>query len=262
LLAYIKSFVEPFNHRNSNIVAKMAVGEIILRIFSNGVRILQFLAAAVILGIFSYFLAVLSNHDLPIMTWIRAVTGLSGAAALYALLGSLFTLCLGGSMFFGFIAMILDVCMIGAMVAIAILARDGTQSCSGNVNTPLGSGPSDEQAQGYGANGFGFGSGKTLNYLPNLGLACRLEKTAFAVSIISIFLFLVSLALQIPMVRHHRHEKRFGPSPANDYTYGSGRGWFRRKNRDEIGNSNSLPKNPTPGEIENRYYPDQGNPRF
>jgi len=240
----------------------MSISGIFLRIFSNGVRVLQFLAAAVILGVFSYYLAELSHHHLPIATWIRAVEGLSGAAALYALLGSIFTLCLGGSMFFGFVAMILDVCMVGAMVAIAVLTRDGTQTCTGNVHTPLGSGPANSNAPGYGANGFGFGTGKSTTYSPDLGLACRLEKTAFAVSVISIFLFLVSLAIQIPMARHHQHEKRFGPSPANGYTHGSGRGWFRRRNRTVNGNANTLPNHPTPGEVETGYKPEAGDPRF
>lgn len=88
-------------------------------------------------------------------------------------------------MIFGVLGMVLDVCFIGAMVAIAVMTRDGTQSCSGNVNTPLGSGASDSTASGYGDNGFGFGSGKTVTYFPNLRLACRLEKVVFAVSIIS-----------------------------------------------------------------------------
>lgn len=129
---------------------------------------LQFLAGAVMLGIFSYFLAELSKHDQPIAQWIRAVEGLSGAATLYALLGVLLTFCLGGVMFFGLVAMVLDVCFIGCMVAIAIMTRHGTQNCSGNVNTPLGSGASDSKSSG----------------LPSLGLACRLEKAVFAVSII------------------------------------------------------------------------------
>lgn len=163
----------------------MAFGSVVLRVFGNGIRILQFLASAVILGIFSYYLSVLTDHHLKIATWIRAVEGLSGAATLYALLGSLFTLCLAGITFFGFIAMVLDVCFVGAMIAIAVLTRDGTQTCSGNVHTPLGNGPTDSNAQGYGKDGFGFGSGETVTYLPNLGLSCRLEKTAFAVSIIA-----------------------------------------------------------------------------
>lgn len=167
------------------IINNMGLGSVVLRILANGIRVLQFLAGAVMLGIFSYFLAVLSNHHLPIAQWIRAVEGLAGAATLYALLGSIFTICLGGIMFFGLVGMVLDVCFVGASVAIAVMTRDGTQTCSGDVTTPLGNGPSDSSASGYGSNGFGFGSGETVTYMPNLGLACRLEKTVFAVSIIS-----------------------------------------------------------------------------
>lgn len=163
----------------------MGLGSVVLRLFVNGIRVLQFLAGAVMLGIFSYFLAVLADHHLPIAQWIRAVEGLSGAATLYALLGSIFTICLGGIMFFGLLGMVLDACFVGASVAIAVMTRHGTQTCSGDVTTPLGNGPADSSAEGYGRNGFGFGSGETVTYLPNLRLACRLEKTVFAVSIIS-----------------------------------------------------------------------------
>lgn len=163
----------------------MGLGSVVLRILANGIRVLQFLAGAVMLGIFSYFLAVLANHSLPIATWIRAVEGLSGAMTLYALLASIFTVCLAGVMFFGIVGMVLDVCFVACMISIAIMTRHGTQSCSGNVTTPLGSGPSNSQAAGYGDNGFGFGTNETVTYMPNLGLACRLEKTVFAVSIIS-----------------------------------------------------------------------------
>ncbi|RAO67249.1 uncharacterized protein BHQ10_003261 [Talaromyces amestolkiae] len=238
----------------------MGLGSVVLRILANGIRILQFLAGAVMLGIFSYFLAVLSNHHLPIAQWIRAVEGLAGAATLYALLGSIFTVCLGGIMFFGVLGMVLDVCFVGASVAIAVMTRHGTQTCSGDVTTPLGNGPSDSNASGYGSNGFGFGSGETVTYLPNLGLACRLEKTVFAVSIISIFLFIVSFFLAIPMVRSRRREKRFGPSPANGYTSGSTRrrGFWRRNkttNPDTAG-ADTLPGHPTPGEVETGYKPE------
>ncbi|OKL58535.1 hypothetical protein UA08_06159 [Talaromyces atroroseus] len=239
----------------------MGLGSVVLRILAEGIRVLQFLAGAVMLGIFSYFLAVLTNHHLPVATWIRAVEGLSGAATLYALLGSLLTLCLGGVMFFGMLAMVLDICFIGGMIAIAILTRDGTQTCSGTVNTPLGTGSTDSKAAGYGDNGFGFGSGESVTYMPNLGLACRLEKTVFAVSIISIFLFIVSFFLTVPMVRSHRREKRFGPSPANGYTSGSTRRlgfWRRNKNTAPYpdATADTLPANPTPGEVENGYKPE------
>ena len=50
------------------------------------------------------------------------------------------------------------------------------------------------------------------------------------------FLFLVSAGLQVSLSRNHKREKRYGPSPANNYTSGSGKRkfWARknRKNRD------------------------------
>lgn len=73
------------------------------------------------------------------------------------------------------------------------------------------------------------------------------------------FLFLVSLALAIPMVRAHRRDKRFGPSPANGYTSGTAR---RRRfwNRKRVANpdvaADTLPGHPTPGEVENGYKPE------
>lgn len=146
----------------------MGVGGVILRFFNLAIRVLQFLDSAVILGIFSYFLAALAKDDAPIPQWMRAVEGMSGAATLYGLLGALFTCCIGGVAFFAFVAMVLDVCFVGAMIAIAVLTRKGTQKCTGKLDTPLGSGPSDDEAH--------FGA--------SYGMACVLEKVTFAVAII------------------------------------------------------------------------------
>lgn len=146
----------------------MGVGGVILRFCNLAIRVLQFLDSAVILGIYSYFLARLAQHDLNIPTWMKAVEGLSGAATLYALLGSALTCFLGGMTFFAFVGIVLDVCFVGAMIAIAILARDGTNTCSGTMSTPLGTG--EENAE----------SPSGLDY----GHACILEKVVFAVAII------------------------------------------------------------------------------
>ncbi|KAF7167839.1 hypothetical protein CNMCM5623_001002 [Aspergillus felis] len=215
----------------------MGAGGVVLRFFNLAIRVLQFLAAAVILGIFSYFLAVQSKHDQDIPTWMKAVEGLSGAAALYGILGSLFTCCVGGIAFFAFLAIVLDVCFVGAMIAIAVMTRDGTQSCSGNVNTPLGSGTDNvDSASGV-----------------RLGYACMLEKVTFAVSIIGIFLFLISILFQLLYARHHKREKRFGPSPANGYTYGTQRRGFWRRNKrtpETASADDMLPGHPTPQDVE------------
>lgn len=145
----------------------MGFGGVVLRFFNLAIRILQFLDSAVILGIFSFYLATLAQHELPIPTWMKAVEGLSGAATLYGLLGILLTCCLGGVAFFAFLAIVLDVCFTGAMIAIAVLTRDGTQQCTGKVDTPIGSGPSDKKAAGV-----------------SFGMLCELQKVSFAVSII------------------------------------------------------------------------------
>lgn len=139
-----------------------------LRFFNLAIRVLQLLDGAVILGIFSYFLAIQTKHDVEIPQWMRAVEGLSGAATLYGLLGCIFTCCLGGIAFFAFVAIVLDMCFVGAMIAIAVLTRDGPQTCQGQVDTPLGSGNSDDD------------SSAVLSF----GMACQLEKVVFAVSII------------------------------------------------------------------------------
>ncbi|KAL2827571.1 hypothetical protein BDW59DRAFT_144013 [Aspergillus cavernicola] len=215
----------------------MGAGGVVLRFFNLAIRILQFLASAVILGIFSYFLARHSQNDQHIPTWMKAVEGLSGAATLYALLGSLFTCCLGGIIFFAGLAIFLDVCFVGAMIAIAILTRDGTQTCSGTVDTPVGTGDD------------GSDSPSGVDY----GYACRLEKVVFAVSIIGIFFFLISILLQYLLGRHHKREKRFGPSPANDYTYGTQRRGFWRRSKytpENASGDDMLPGHPTPGDVE------------
>ncbi|KAL2822997.1 hypothetical protein BJX63DRAFT_3455 [Aspergillus granulosus] len=218
----------------------MGVGGVVLRFFNLAIRVLQFLDAAVILGIYSYFLAKLAQNDQHIPTWTKAVEGLSGAATLYALLGSVLTCCLGGITFFAAVGILLDACFVGAMIAIAIMTRHGTQNCSATPNTPVGTGPD------------GTNSPADVDY----GYACRLNKVVFAVSVIGIFFFLISILFQFLLSRHHRREKRFGPSPANNYTYGTGsqrRGFWRRNKHtpENASVDDMLPAHTTPGEVEN-----------
>ncbi|KAJ5584859.1 uncharacterized protein N7459_004659 [Penicillium hispanicum] len=214
----------------------MGIGGVILRFCSLAIRVLQFLDAAVILGIFSYYLAILTQHDQTIATWIKAVEGLAGAATLYGMLGIVFVCCLGGVAFFAFLGVVLDVCFTGAMIAIAIMTRRGADKCTGSVNTPLGTGNANDK------------SPSGLDY----GMACKLEKVTFAVSVIGIFFFLISILFQVLLARHHKREKRFGPSPANGYTYGSRRKWpwARSKNSPEATGADNLPGHPTPMDVE------------
>ncbi|KAJ5184122.1 hypothetical protein N7492_001738 [Penicillium capsulatum] len=213
----------------------MGIGGVILRFCSLAIRVLQFLDGAVILGIFSYYLAILTQNHQPIDTWLKAIEGLAGAATLYGLLGIVFVCCLGGVAFFAFLGVVLDVCFTGAMIAIAVLTRKGVKTCTGTLDTPLGTGNA------------GDNSPAKLSF----GMACKLEKVTFAVAIIGIFLFLISILFQVLLARHHKREKRFGPSPANGYTSGSRRKWFSRtKNNPETNGADALPGHPTPGDVE------------
>jgi hypothetical protein len=69
---------------------------------------------------------------------------------------------------------------------------------------------------------------------------------------LSSFFFLISILFQVLLARHHKREKRFGPSPANNYTYGTGRKWWGRKknNPEASGGVDTLPTHPTPADIE------------
>lgn len=126
----------------------------------------------------------------------------------------------------------MDVLFAAAFIAIAVLTRDGASSCKGNVQTPIGNGPAKAD-NGFGTNGIGTSGGQNLTYAVHLGLACRLNTAAFAVSIIGAFLFLCTAFMQVMLVRHHKKEKRLGPSPSNNYTSGYGRkgGLFSRKKK-------------------------------
>jgi hypothetical protein len=191
----------------------MALGGALLRFGQTGLRLLEFAAAAIILGIYSYYLAVLSRHDMTIPTWEKAVEGMSGAAVLYTIFGVLFTLCLGGVSFFAFLAVFLDILFAGCFAAIAYYTRHGANKCSGFVTTPLGQGLSSEEAPGAG----------------DWGYVCSLNTACFAMAVLNIFLFLITAAVQILLARHHKTEKRYGPSPKNNYTKGPGRTPFWRR---------------------------------
>lgn len=99
-------------------------------------RALEFLCAALLLGIFSWFLAYLTRHDQPLPTWMKASEGMSGAAVIYTIFGVILTCFLGGLTFFAFVAIFLDICFVACFIAIAILARGGVHT-SGSYS-PLG----------------------------------------------------------------------------------------------------------------------------
>jgi len=177
----------------------MALGGVILRFGGTALRLIQFAVSIVILGIFSYFLAVQSRNGITIPTWARAVEGLSGAAALYTLFGILLTCFLGGIAAFGFIAMVLDVCFIGAMIAIAIETRGGDRDCN-YLQT--------EDPLRFGADGLGDPNSSSA---PSTYHACTLLKATWILAIIGAILFLLSIPYQLLIVQHHRKEKQTNP---------------------------------------------------
>ncbi|KAK5112027.1 hypothetical protein LTR62_004561 [Meristemomyces frigidus] len=207
-----------------------------LRLFQSALYFLEFCCAGLILAIFSYFLSVLANRHLPIATWEKAVEGLSGAAVVYLICATLLTCCLGGISFFAILAIILDLLFCGAMIAIAVLTRHGASSCKGFVRTPLGNGQANSNTGGFG--NFGAGNNQNLTYSVMLGTACKLNTACFAVAIIGAFLFLITAAMQLALLKNHKKEKRYGPGPKNDYTEGSGRKpyafWARKNKRDTV----------------------------
>ena len=101
------------------------------------------------------------------------------------------SLFLGGVAIFGFIAIGLDIAFFATFIAILVLARDGASRCTGIVDTPLGRGPSNQDAPGAG----------------DFGYVCSLNTAAFAVAVICMLLFLVTAPMQFILVKHHRKEK-------------------------------------------------------
>lgn len=156
----------------------MAFGSIALKSVSWFLRIIEFCSAVIILGIFSYFLAVLSRNDLHIATYIKAVEGIAGAGVLYTIFALLLVCCLGGIAFFSALAMLLDFCFAGAFAYLAYATRGGRGSCKGFVDTPLGSGNAAGSNQVPGVNE------GTFIRLPSLHTACKLNTACFAVAIV------------------------------------------------------------------------------
>ncbi|KAH8682906.1 hypothetical protein BGZ60DRAFT_524251 [Tricladium varicosporioides] len=206
----------------------MAFGGLALKFLSWFLRAIEFGCAAIILGIFSYFLATLHNHELGIATWIRAVEGISGAAVLYTIFALLLVCCLGGIAFISLLGMILDLAFTGAFIYVAWATRGGASSCSGFVNTPFGSGNTNTNNRvASGADGF--------TRLPSLRTACKLQTATFAVAIVACVFFFLSIFVEYGLIKHRRKEKAFGPSPNNGYTAGTPKRKFwqrKRKNRD------------------------------
>ncbi|KAI2621717.1 hypothetical protein GGR54DRAFT_599489 [Hypoxylon sp. NC1633] len=207
------------------------------------IRGIQFCCCALVLALFSYFLATLAHRGSSIQTWIRAVEGISGIGLIYAALGLLLVCCLAGHLLTSSIMILLDLCLVGAFIYVASANRVGASNCNGRPDTALGAGNSTD---------------KPNNENPSYGTACRMQSACFAVSIVAIVMFIISALLEMALIRHRRKERRFGPSPANNYTSGYGKrrglfGLFGRREPAETSNPNALPSHPGPDDLRTSY---------
>jgi len=196
----------------------MALGGTALKLGQTFLYTLAFCCAVIILGLYSYFLATQSQHNVPIPQWEKAVEGISGAGVLYTIFAVILTCFLGGKPFFAFLAVVLDVLFTAGFIAIAVMTRHGSSCSNDQVQTPLGDGPRDSHKGRDGA-----------IYTPSLATACRLNTVSMAVAIIGAFIFLISAFVQVFLGRHHQKQNRYGPSPANNYTKGNGIRFFKRR---------------------------------
>jgi hypothetical protein len=212
-------------------------------------RGVQFLCCALVLGVYSYFLATLHNHDLNISRDVKAVEGISGVGVIYTLLSLLLLCCLAGIKVISLIAIVLDLAFIGAFIFVAVANKNGASDCKGYLDTPFGQGQSDNTANG--SDGF--------TALPSFHVACRLQSACLGVAIIAIIFFILTILTEVGLARHHHKAKRFGPSPQNNYTSGYGDSdekggffsrLFGRKKGTVQSDENHLPAHTTPDQID------------
>lgn len=160
-----------------------------IRLAGFGLRMLQLLSSLIIVGVFSYFLAVLADHNEHAPEWLKAVAGIAGVAAIYAIFTSFFILAYGGLLVFSRISMLFDGSFAVAFLAICLMTRHGALPCTGRVTTPVGSGDAEDPGAAFGDEDTGIGMGDNLTSMRYLATACKLEKGAFAVSIIGMLVF-------------------------------------------------------------------------
>ncbi|ROW11635.1 hypothetical protein VPNG_05605 [Cytospora leucostoma] len=220
----------------------------ILQWFNRGVL---FCCSALILGLTSYYLAAFADHDTHIPVNLRAVEGISGGGVVYAAIGVLLVCCLAGFAFTSFLAIFLDICFVGAYIYVATVYKDGASTCTGaNVKNVFGTGNASADVSVK-------SDGKVP--LPSNKTACRMESACLAVAIVAAVWFLVSALTEVLLARHRRKEKRFGPSPRNNYTSGYGtrkRGLFSRRPQPAAGTpygDSVLPTHTTPDQVRESY---------
>lgn len=199
--------------------ARTGVSLKLVQFFLRGVT---FCCAIVVLGIYGYFLATMHTHKITTPTWVRAVEGLSGSAALYSLVGLLLLWCLAGRTLASLVAILLDVCFVVAFLYIAVENRGGaSRTCKGDsIRTPFGTGSSDTTI-------VSTTKGGHILRLPSFRTACKLETACLAVAIIAIIALVLSALTEMMLARNHKREKNF--VPATDAGFAPGPATGRRR---------------------------------
>ncbi|KAK0390540.1 hypothetical protein NLU13_0044 [Sarocladium strictum] len=123
-----------------------------MRLFSTGLYFITFVAGAIMTGATAWFIVSFrgSKRDL-------AIVGISAVSMAYSFVAMLLTCCLAGLSFFALLGAIIDLFLFGAMIAVAVLNRDGRFGC----------GPGD-------------------------GTTCRLYVATFVLAIISLIAYLIN----------------------------------------------------------------------
>ncbi|KAH7136863.1 hypothetical protein B0J13DRAFT_528368 [Dactylonectria estremocensis] len=205
-------------------------------------RGVQLGSSALILAVYSYFLATLAAHKFHISTSIRVVEGISGSGTLYGLLGVLLVCCLGNIPLVSLIAIILDVGFFACFIYVAAANKHGAGSCRGEVDTPYGKGLAGDKVKGR----------RGSLALPRYRVACQLQTACLAAAIIAIIIFFVSIVVSIALARDHYKTNR-----RENHGYGyNGRGFLDRSSQQEPSAvvQDDLPMHPHPDEMSNNQH--------
>ncbi|KPM38569.1 hypothetical protein AK830_g7997 [Neonectria ditissima] len=163
-------------------------------------RGVQLCSAALVLAVYTYFLATLAAHGFDVSTQIRAVEGISGSGVLYGLIGVLLICCIGGLPIASLIAIVLDTGFLACFIYVAVANKHGAGNCKGEVITPYGRGLAKSRVKGK----------RGSLALPTYRVACQLQTACLAASIIVIIFFLISILLDIALARNHYSKNRDG----------------------------------------------------
>ncbi|KAF3927991.1 hypothetical protein AA313_de0200255 [Arthrobotrys entomopaga] len=176
---------------------------VIAKLLSTIIRVAQVLGALFNTGCTTYFIVGLSNRNLIDGNGkALAVEIICAAGLVWATFALLFSICLLQKSFFRFLIVLGDLIFIGGFIAVTVLLRNAYSANCRNDNITVG---------------FLQRGGSHLN------VNCELIKGIFIVSIALCVLFAFTVLTAGLAHASARKDRAYGPSPANNYTYGRGR---------------------------------------